>query len=316
MSDRWRDRAPLRDQRTSLDALFAAQMVWEGAKASTAKRIEYANAMIGFGSIPVALIETLALDAERTYSSPDVGPPFLLLSAVRPVVRGMTVADRKLRADGRAALDQMIADPPRSACLLLHPERNPSNPPLDVRLPAASAAVIPGWRVALTDVFGEMLLLNLLDRNGANAKSEEAAKGWDGDRVVVFARDGADPLTASVDKMALGWVMMWETVADAEEAAAPLATFLGELAATAAGGADMVLSTTDKLANGGVRMDWFALPPEPALPVQFRLERSRKKIRLLVNAPDGVAEQMWGTLAAPQASRAMPAAVPPFGGDG
>jgi hypothetical protein len=133
-----------------------------------------------------------------------------------------------LMAKPKAAdLDQALRTPPVSTEQILHPEKywDPAkrDDPREVEFDLATAPA--GWRVVAQDTYGELLLALLttpkekrtgLDvSNPANVLSieytNEAAAGWDGDRLALLEREGA---------LALVCATTWDTPADAEQFAA------------------------------------------------------------------------------------------------
>lgn len=133
-----------------------------------------------------------------------------------------------LMAKPKAAdLDQALKAPPVSTEQILHPEKywdpakrdEPRSVELDLAVPPA------GWRVVAQDTYGELLLAlfttpreqrkGLDVSNPANVLAieytNEAAAGWDGDRLALLEREGA---------MALVCATTWDTPADAEQFAA------------------------------------------------------------------------------------------------
>jgi hypothetical protein len=133
-----------------------------------------------------------------------------------------------LMAKPKAAdLDQALKTPPVSTEQILHPEKywDPAKRD-DPRMVELDLANLPaGWKRVAEDTYGELLLALLatprekrkgLDvSNPANVLAieytNEAAAGWDGDRIVLLERDGA---------MAILCATTWDTPTDADQFAA------------------------------------------------------------------------------------------------
>ena len=133
---------------------------------------------------------------------------------------------------GYDAVDQLYAKPPDSTEQVLHPEKFASREaPIEVAFPDDLAARLgDGWKVALQDTFGE-LLLEIILRDGGATGSAEATAGWGGDRVALV--EGPNGEAGVVLDTA------WDTESDATEFEAALAPTVAKL--TAAGKAASVL---------------------------------------------------------------------------
>lgn len=121
-------------------------------------------------------------------------------------------------------LAQAFRTPPRSTEQVLHPEKywDPEQKDEPKRIAFDTRALPAGWRVLGEDTLGELglalLTTPLSERKGIDANNlqalqkltytDEASKGWGGDRVILLGR-GEDRL--------LQLATVWDTEADAQE---------------------------------------------------------------------------------------------------
>jgi hypothetical protein len=113
--------------------------------------------------------------------------------------------------------NDVFLDPPVSTEQILHPEKYLANE-RPAEIPALEVSTTDYPHVA-RDVIGEFGVRLLLGATLDPARVQQAAAGWNGDRIVV----GEDePATRHV----LRWVTRWDSAADAEEFASALADAL------------------------------------------------------------------------------------------
>lgn len=158
-------------------------------------------------------------------------PPFVWKPLVGSYLRGEGFLVRQeglnlLMARPKPAdLEQALKDPPRSTEQVLHPAAywDPARRDEPVRIEFGAAPA--GWTQAGSDVYGELMLALLATppakRTGldvANPASilaveytNAAATGWDGDRLLWLAQDGADAAVSA---------SIWDSAKDADEFAA------------------------------------------------------------------------------------------------
>jgi len=99
------------------------------------------------------------------------------------------------QSGGWNAVDAAYRNPPVDTEQILHPEKYPSDQPVDVTLPDYTSILGAGWREATRNVMGEWYLRLILaygvnpnarlDINTATA----AAAGWGGDSYLLYLND-------------------------------------------------------------------------------------------------------------------------------
>jgi hypothetical protein len=139
-------------------------------------------------------------------------PPFLTAQLLFPYTAGERFVGRLLEVGGGGwdVVDAaMRFRPPASTEQVLHPQKY-----LEVEQPARVAPPeLPGWERRSRTSLGEWTTARVLARAGGTGAGDAAA-GWGGDAVALFARPGGD--------RALGVRWRWDTRRDAEEFAAAL----------------------------------------------------------------------------------------------
>jgi hypothetical protein len=148
------------------------------------------------------------LSAELATALPDV--PSLLRDALAFQYQGGTIfVDRLLARGGWAAVDRAEADPPVSTEQVLHPERYLAarrDEPTPVVLGMTPGLRSAGYQLVLADTLGELVMRSLFARVFPFEQAARIAEGWDGDRLVTFAR-GQDLVVA--------WMSVWDSERDA-----------------------------------------------------------------------------------------------------
>lgn len=127
-----------------------------------------------------------------------------------------------------ASVDAAFARPPRSTEQILHPERYVRDePPVKVAAPIPPTLARAGYAQIHATVWGELGFATFLRTHGvADPAAAEAADGWGGDRAIVLARRGVDDPRRSIGIVR----SVWDTEAEAIEAAGALAHALDDLA--------------------------------------------------------------------------------------
>jgi hypothetical protein len=145
----------------------------------------------------------------RTTGAPGVGRDGLALAVTYPYGDGPAFVHRLRRRGGWTAVDAAYADPPASTAQVIHPERYPDRPPVQVRIPDRSAAdwerfdrSPPGTTVGEASLFATLSANGAVDRVGPTASTRPhravdythpLTTGWVGDRIVPYRdRSGAD----------------------------------------------------------------------------------------------------------------------------
>ena len=112
---------------------------------------------------------------------------------------------RAYKQGGWPAVRQLVSqDHPPSTEQMLHPEKRGQDLPVEVALPDAPA----GYELIHDDVYGE-LQLNQILAAGFPDRGEQAAIGWDGDRLRVFQGPAGQTLFA--------WRTVWDREQDATQ---------------------------------------------------------------------------------------------------
>jgi hypothetical protein len=156
-------------------------------------------------------------------------PPVLRRQLVEfPYLDGYAFVNAvRARGEGWEAVDRAWEDRPVSTEQILHPQRYPSDVPIDVVAPDAAALAGAGWAVAYEQTMGQVLM-GVWVADGAEAPSffglpgrlprAGAVEGWGGDRLLSL--DGPDGAWAVV------WQTAWDSASDATEFAAAARTVL------------------------------------------------------------------------------------------
>jgi hypothetical protein len=148
--------------------------------------------------------------------------PILARQLNFPYAEGLEFATQLQDQMGWDAVNQAIQVPPASTEQILHPEKYLSHEaPVAVALPDASDNLNNGWSRTFQQTVGEASLEVLVaggekpttTLTGAQVwPHADVAAGWAGDRIYMW--EGPD------GKWAIGWVLAWDTAADADEFAA------------------------------------------------------------------------------------------------
>ena len=140
-------------------------------------------------------------------------PPVMYQSLLFPYVNGLVFCAHLTNAGGWPALDAAYKNPPLSTEQILHPEKYAgpeADPPTAIDL--GEIRTPEGWTDLGRNCIGELTMRIMLARQGGN----QAAAGWDGDTLAVFAGKD-DP-----KRLGMVWLSTWDTEADAEQFAAAL----------------------------------------------------------------------------------------------
>ena len=179
-------------------------------------------------------------------------PAYFVEDLAFPYTTGFAVVLAAYRDGGWAAVDRLLADPPRTTAALLYPALPAAGPPLDDgSLPALPA----GWDTVITDTVGAWgAAAWLAPRLGVDAATALAA-GWDGDRIRVI-RSRSD---------AARWAFAWRVRARDVGARATfqraLQAELRPLLEQLAGGAPVSLTWISSGRELEVRAAWPVAPP-------------------------------------------------------
>ena len=177
----------------------------------------------------LAMVATTALSEDGATT-----PRVLQAALVAPYVDGFAFVQELRRRGGWAAVDAAWQELPASTEQLLHLDKYLAREPVaEVPIPPLDA-LGSGWAVDDQDVLGEQGLRLALEQWTHRADAHEAASGWGGDRYVVAQRaelagggDEAARANPGRAEHAVGWLMRFDTVADAQEVAAVLGKTFG-----------------------------------------------------------------------------------------
>ena len=152
-------------------------------------------------------------------------PPYLAQTLVFPYLEGMSFA---LAAGagkrGFKGIDACYAEPPLSTEQVLHPRKHRGakrDLPQVLTLPDLKPWLGERTRPATSNTLGELFTRILLEgRPASRSRARRAARGWDGDRYVLYE---TSPGRGAV----LAWSSTWDSEKDAREAYEALALWLG-----------------------------------------------------------------------------------------
>lgn len=225
----------LDDQHYNLDALadrmgnesdssFAFSALCEGSAMLTMTQWMLANAA---KLNPTALAEV----QQKGMAGMQNLPPFVW----KPSLAAYTAGQQFVQKGGAARLPEAFANPPRSSEQILHPEKywDPVQRDDPARVEFVTSSVPAGWTVLGEDTLGEvglaLLTQPLAERKGLDPSdlggligmrfTNEAASGWDGDRLILIEKAGVKVLEFAV---------LFDTAQDAQECVDRLKGLLAE----------------------------------------------------------------------------------------
>lgn len=158
------------------------------------------------------------MDFYEDYSSPvyDSAPYYMQKDFYFPYETGLAFIQHLYDENGWDAIAEAYTNPPVTTEQVIHPERYPSDVPVDIPLPDYLPALGNGWREMTRNVMGEWYIylilaagqnaLGRLDEDTASA----AAAGWGGDSYLVYRND-------STQETAFIMSALWDTPGDASE---------------------------------------------------------------------------------------------------
>jgi hypothetical protein len=227
LDDQWYDLdGGIEELAGSTDALEAFRAVIEGSAtyAMQAWMLKH-----GLELDRRALLESQDL----TTGGLDDAPAFIWKPLIAAYMQGLAFLMKGDRLDVEGYLEQAFENPPRSMEQVLHPDKywveEERDEPRAVRFDVG--ALPEGWEELHQDTLGELYMALMTapakERGGLDASNpmallamkytNDAATGWDGDRVVLLGKGAA---------RAARLVSVWDTPEDAQEFAAALqATF-------------------------------------------------------------------------------------------
>lgn len=157
-------------------------------------------------------------DFQNSYTSPvyDSSPAYMKQDFLFPYQYGLQFVSDLYIKNKWKSIDAAYKDPPVSTEQIMHPEKYPSDVPVEVTLPDLSSTLGSGWRLAEDNEMGEWYTYLIL-AYGRSSKfqldtqtAQTASAGWGGDRYFYYIND-------TTGKTVLVWVSDWDTKADAGE---------------------------------------------------------------------------------------------------
>ena len=187
------------------DSRLAIRALVEGDASLSAKL--YADSALGFSDLLSTFSASPLLDNATLARLPDALTEMLQF----PYEAGTAFVGALYDQGGLKAVDNAFAVPPRSTEQILHANKYlAQEQPISVRAPALPAALQKTWRVANSNVLGElgwrMALQSRLEPMAANI----GAAGWGGDRYTLFQQ-------GEKQTYMLAAISAWDTEADAQE---------------------------------------------------------------------------------------------------
>lgn len=140
-------------------------------------------------------------------------PAILKETLIFPYMYGYILVTTMVQEGGFARVDAAFDDPPISTEQLLHIEKylgEERDEPVEITLPTVDLDDL-GWTPVAQNTLGEFQIRVLL---GGSPDAIAAAEGWDGDRFQVWEHEDG--------RLAVAWISVWDTEADATQFAEEL----------------------------------------------------------------------------------------------
>jgi hypothetical protein len=143
-------------------------------------------------------------------------PLFLQKDLMFPYIQGSNFVQYLYDSGGWSAVDKAYENPPSSTEMILHPEKYPSDIPVEVPLKDLTSTLGTGWEETTRNTMGELdlnLILSAGDKQSARLDEETAATaaaGWAGDTYTVNWNESAQ-------KLAVILRSRWESGKDTDE---------------------------------------------------------------------------------------------------
>ena len=153
-----------------------------------------------------------------SFKSPiyDSAPAFMKEDFVFPYNQGATFVQHLLSIGNEAEVDKAFKNPPVDTEQILHPEKYPSDTPVDILLPDFSTTLGSGWTEETRNVMGEWYIY-LIFADGLDTKyqldkttAQTAAAGWGGDTYLLY-------YNATSNQSAFIMRSQWDTMQDADQ---------------------------------------------------------------------------------------------------
>lgn len=223
----------LQDQHHDLNAMMGMAMDDDDVKLALTALVEGDATLIGTGAMmdeggdmtnllkqdPAAMGAMMGAGGGMMGAEANAMPAILKETLIFPYVYGYILVTTMVQDGGFARIDKAFSDPPLSTEQLLHIEKylgEERDDPIEITLPDMNLAEL-GWQPVGQNTMGEFQTRVLL---GSSPDAIEAAKGWDGDRFQVWEHEDG--------RLALAWISVWDTAADAKQFAEELAYHEGK----------------------------------------------------------------------------------------
>jgi hypothetical protein len=166
--------------------------------------------------------EIMEFDREASDFTPPPSsvPPFVQNLLIWPYAPGRAFVQALLAEGGDQAVDQAFEDPPDTTEQILHPEKFPSDQPVQLNVSDFGPRLGDGWKDLDFEDVGEGWFRLMLQLRIPDASAAAASAGWDGGQYRAWT--DADGHTAVVMDTA------WDTDRDATEFARAMDNWLGD----------------------------------------------------------------------------------------
>jgi hypothetical protein len=192
------------------DRLAATSTLAEGDAMSTMFEVLYGGAdLLDARHLRFFMVASVALSESGATT-----PRALQASLVAPYFDGFALVQALRDRGDWQEVARAWRSPPATTEQVLHLDKYDAGEPA-LPVPSLPEPEGDGWRTLDSDTAGEQALRIVLEQWTTVAGAAEAAAGWGGDRYRVLQR-GAGPQT----EHALGWLIRFDTAADAAEAVA------------------------------------------------------------------------------------------------
>lgn len=153
----------------------------------------------------------------KTYSSPvyDSAPEYMKADFLFPYQTGLEFVQSLYDRAGYSAVNDAFKNPPVSTEQILHPEKYPSDKPMDVPLPKLEDTLGKGWRELDKGELGEWYTYLMLAKSAQvslrlpEKDARQAAAGWGGDSYGIYQNDAG--------QVVLAYRSRWDTSTDQDE---------------------------------------------------------------------------------------------------
>jgi hypothetical protein len=140
----------------------------------------------------------------------DDAPAILRVTLVAPYLRGLQFVAAVQGRGGWPAVNNAHRRPPTTTEQVLHPEKYFAREPGEqFDVPDNRALLAAGFERIEEDTLGELELSVYLGQSSSSGTDDQAAAGWGGDHLVVYARG---------EEIAVVWWTTWDTDEDADQA--------------------------------------------------------------------------------------------------